>query len=189
MLAVVGVWYFWDAGDKETPDLGPGIHAPNAPLQSSSPYAAVSKKGYLITPLADFRIRARVLSRKDYRFGKEADLSPTDLALGWGRMSDSEVLDNFEITQRGRWYFWRTDNLVIPQQEVIESSANMHLIPADEGVAHQLKQVRVNDVVEIEGQLVRVDDSSGWRWVSSLSRSDTGDGSCELVWVTALYIR
>ena len=55
---------------------------------------------YRITPLQEqFEISARVLGRKDYTFGREADLSPMDLALGWGPMADPEVIAAFGISQ------------------------------------------------------------------------------------------
>jgi hypothetical protein len=41
----------------------------------------------------------------------------------------------------------------------------------------------VGQIVHLEGDLVRADGKDGWHWVSSLSRTDTGDGSCEVVWV------
>jgi hypothetical protein len=50
-----------------------------------------------LTSLASFDIRARVLARERYRFDRAADLSPIDLALGWGRMSESAVLDQLKI--------------------------------------------------------------------------------------------
>ena len=47
----------------------------------------------------------------------------------------------------------------------------------------QLLSVRPGQILELHGQLIRADGSDGWHWVSSLSRTDTGDGSCEVVWV------
>jgi hypothetical protein len=35
---------------------------------------------------------------------------------------------------------------------------------------------------------VRADASDGWRWISSLKRTDIGAGACELVWVEGLTI-
>jgi hypothetical protein len=40
-------------------------------------------KNYQITPLASFVIKAKVLSKNSYMLGRESDLSPIDLALGW----------------------------------------------------------------------------------------------------------
>lgn len=182
VLALFTLWYFFVR--EEVVTTAPGVLAPEQPRQHSlAQAAAIRKEQYQITPLASFTIKARVLARKNYRFGREADLSPVDFALGWGRMSDQAVLAAIEISQSNRWYHWRTDNFPIPRREIETSSANMHLIPADGVVANQLDRVRQGDVVELRGKLVAVTAPDGWRWQSSLSRDDTGNGSCEVVWV------
>jgi len=132
-------------------------------------------------------VRARVLSREDYSLGREADLSRTDLALGWKRMADPAVYGPLHITQGGRWYrySWR-DQPPIPVQEIIESSANMHMIAADAAVERALAKVRQGQLVRITGKLVEVSHASGWRWTSSLTRTDSGANSCELVFVESL---
>ena len=138
------------------------------------------------TALAQFDLRARVLSTNHYSFDRQADLSPVDFALGWGRMSDSDVLSDIKITQSGRFYFWRTRYgrmLPIPRNEVISHSANMHMIPADDDVKKILLDVRTGEIVALSGFLVQVTKPNGWVWKTSLSRTDTGNGACEVVWV------
>ena len=163
----------------------PGVLVAEVPLQEKLEGAAASltKGEYTIKLLAKFSLSARVLSRADYSWDTGSALAPVDLALGWGRMSDSAVLDQIDISQSGRFYFWRVRELPIPEREIIESSANMHLIPADKGVLRELERVRVGDVVSFDGYLVEADGPGGYRWISSLSRSDSGAGACELVWV------
>ena len=140
-----------------------------------------------LRPLAGFSIDARVLSREDYRFGREADISPVDLALGWGRMTDDAVLSRLDITQGGRWYRYRWQgDPPIPLAEIVRSSANMHMIPADDAVAAALKRIERGQRVRIDGWLVEVNAPDGWRWRSSLTREDTGGGACELVYVCAV---
>jgi hypothetical protein len=39
------------------------------------------------------------------------------------------------------------------------------------------------------GYLVEVRGRDGFRWRSSLTREDTGNGACELVWVEKLDVR
>jgi len=173
-------WYFYP--DPEVRH-GPGVTAGAAPVQVATSAGAVAIGDYRITPLADFNIRARVLARKDYRFGREADLSPVDLALGWGRMSDESVLDQISISQSNRWYHWRVGDFPIPRSEIENSSANMHLIPATDRVEEMIEEARKGDVIELAGQLVRVDTNDGWRWASSLTRDDIGARSCELIYV------
>ncbi len=65
----------------------------------------------------------------------------------------------------------------------------MHLIPANESVKSTIKKIRQGDLVEISGSLVNVISNNGdWRWSSSLTRNDTGNGACELIWVKSLRI-
>ncbi|HEX4846434.1 MAG TPA: hypothetical protein VFV26_09465, partial [Geothrix sp.] len=145
-------------------------------------------RNHTLTPLAVFEIQARVLGAERYRFDRAAELSPVDLALGWGPMSDSRVLDAFRIDQRDRWYFWRATQMPIQEGEVIRHSANMHMIPASEAIGRRLKAARVGQVVRLKGKLVRADGRDGWHWASSLTRADTGDGSCEVIWVESVQV-
>lgn len=161
----------------------------DSPVQSPTRDAPFAFRGYQVTPLADFAVRARVLSREDYSLGREADLSPLDLALGWKRMADPAVYGPLNIIQSGRWYrySWR-DQPPIAVQEIIESSANMHIIPATPAVERALKKVRQGGYIRITGKLVEVSHPSGWRWTSSLTRSDSGASSCELVFVESVQL-
>lgn len=164
---------------------GPGVLVAEIPRQERIDRDAfeLRKGDYSVRPLATFSLSARVLSRADYSWDAGAALAPVDLALGWGRMSDSAVLDKISISQSGRFYFWRVREFPIPEREIIESSANMHLIPADAAVEREIKRTRDGDIVEFDGYLVEVDGPKGYRWISSLTRSDSGAGACELVWV------
>lgn len=163
----------------------PGVLVAEVPLQENlgGSVSSLTKGEYTIKPLAKFSLSARVLSRADYSWDRESALVPVDLALGWGRMSDSSVLDKIDVSQSGRFYFWRVREFPIPEREIIESSANMHLIPADKSVLRDIERARTGDIVSFDGYLVEADGPNGYRWVSSLSRSDSGAGACELVWV------
>jgi len=162
----------------------PGVLAAEAPVQVDLDHGAQLQRGDVtLTTRAHFDITARVLSRKDYSQGTDGELVPLDLALGWGRMSDSAVLDRIDIRQSGRFYYWHVENFPIPRREIETSSANMHMIPADPDVKRQLEQVRTGELVHLEGFLVDASRPGGWHWNSSLSRDDTGAGACELVYV------
>ena len=192
VLAALVALAVWQRAHRPIPHA-PGEVAPDIPVQTALGGAPRPwRKGdYTIKPLARFSVTARVLSRADYRFDAGAKLVPVDLALGWGRMSDSEVLKDIDISQSGRFYFWHVDTyekLPIPEREIIESSANMHLIPADEGIARVLERVRVGAVVTLRGRLVEARRDDGWRWRSSLSREDSGGGACELLLVEAASV-
>ena len=168
----------------------PGVLVAESPVQevlAGSPTIRVDE--FVLSPRASFRIRARVLSREKYYLGDEADLSPIDLALGWGVMSDQAVLDRIRVTQGGRWYFTRYEYPApIPDREIIRHSGNMHLIPANGWVLDRVEDVRVGDVVQLRGFLVDVDRSDGFRWRTSLTRNDTGGGSCEIFYLEHIFL-
>ncbi|MEO6365228.1 MAG: hypothetical protein ABIO38_04160 [Luteimonas sp.] len=168
----------------------PPITAADAPpLQTTVPrtLSPFRLQAATLQPLAGFSINARVLSRQDYNFGREAELSPTDLALGWQRMREDAVLSRLDISQSSRWYQYRWQgDPPLPLDEIVRSSANMHMIPSNQAVAHMLRDVRAGDRVRIDGWLVEATTPEGWRWRSSLSREDTGGGACEVVFVCAI---
>lgn len=181
-----GAWHLVTTREISRP---PGVIAATDPRQEAlhgTPPALV-KRGYKLTALASFDAQARVISAEHYGYDRMADLVPVDLALGWGRMSDTTVLRGMSISQDHRFYFygWRGQP-PIPLNELISHSANMHMIPANERIAKQLARVRAGNLVHFSGYLVQAEGADGSLWVSSLTRDDIGAGACEIVWVEEL---
>ena len=106
-------------------------------------------------------------------------------------MAEPGMAKKLNVSQSTRWYrySWGNDGPPIPLNEIISHSANMHMVPASNAVAQSLKQVSANDVVELNGWLIRIEKNNGWRWQSSLSRDDSGDGACELVYVCSIQVK
>ncbi|MFV2089939.1 MAG: hypothetical protein ACC642_04725 [Pseudomonadales bacterium] len=166
LVAIAAFWWF-----TTTPDT----------VAITLPDGAFQYPGYQFSAAEAFTLEGRVLSRKDYGTGREADLSPTDLAMGWGRMADEDVVQAIDVSQSNRWYRWWAQQLPIPRSEIQTHSANVHIVPANLAVEVDLSRVDQDDRIRLSGQLVDVRGSDGWRWNSSRTRSDTGAGSCELL--------
>ncbi|MET0068324.1 MAG: hypothetical protein ABW076_18420 [Candidatus Thiodiazotropha sp.] len=187
-IAVYGIYWMIFVHEGEV-TLRPGVMVDEEPQQELLHDAdSFDHKGFRITPLARFDIRAKILSKKYYSMGRESDLSPIDLALGWGQMSDETVLKTIRISQSNRFFHWGVDEFPIPRKEIETHASNMHIIPADYPTEAALKRARKGEIVRFSGYLVKVDTQDGWHWSSSLSRSDTGNGACELVWVEAFQV-
>ena len=149
----------------------------------------IQKDGWTLKPLATYHIEARVLSVRGYSSFEEDKLAPFDLALGWGAMSDIAVLEKLDISQSNRFYHWRYwgQQPPVPTGEIITHSANTHIIPADKIVLDRLKSLRKGSVVSMSGFLVEATNPRAARpWRSSLTRDYTGEGACELMYVTLL---
>jgi hypothetical protein len=188
LVVAAGVWHHLSTRPVTHAD---GSIAPDEPVQvTRSGMPGFSAAGYRITPVAEFSLQARVLSTERYHLGRKADLSPIDLALGWGPMSDSAVLGRLEISQGNRFYFYRwSGQPPIAPAEIVAHSANMHMIPADDDIRKRLEQVRVGQVVALNGFLVRTLAPDGSHWDSSMVRTDSGAGACELMWVKDISVR
>lgn len=205
LLAIAAIgWWFSPISPRFRPPAptavgsAPGCRPPvrgvtgAAPLQSAVPedLRPFRLRTATLQPLAGLSLDARVLAREDYSFGREAEYSPTDLALGWQRMSEDAVLARLDITQSARWYRYRWQHAPpLPLAEIVRSSANMHMIPSDSATAAALARVRAGQRVRIEGWLVEVQANDGWHWRSSLTREDSGSGACEVVYVCDLRVQ
>jgi hypothetical protein len=186
LAAVVGCRYE-PYPQVPTPDLGAG---PDAPKQAEPGKVAPWQRfGYTIQPLAAYDVVARVLSTSHYRLGREAELSPVDLALGWGPMADAGVRHKLSVSQGNRWYTYTWSGSPPLDPSVIRTcSANTHIIPGSADVDELVRGMASGDRVRLRGYLVHVGAADGWRWRSSLSRNDTGGGACELMWVTSVEV-
>jgi hypothetical protein len=190
IISVAALCYLFISNrDMQPIEHSPGVLVSEQPRQVNQQPSGFMFDDYLVTRRARFEIRARVLSTEPYYMGRTADLSPIDLALGWGVMSDQSVLDKIDISQSGRWYRTRYDlPSPVPEQVIIYSSSNMHMIPARKDIGRSLKRLRAGDIVTLKGYLVDVDHDSGWMWRTSMSRTDSGDGACEIVYVESLSV-
>jgi hypothetical protein len=189
-MVAVALWQGWHQWRLRPLPTADGPIAPAEPLQTTLEAAVSITHGrWTLTPRARYDITARILSREDYRFDAMSDLVPEDLALGWGPMSDNRILQAFEISQSARFYYWHSKGkLPIPREEVIEHSANTHVIPVDAAIGAQLERLRAGQVVHLTGLLIDAVRDDG-RWVhTSLTRSDTGDGACEVMLVEAIEL-
>ena len=190
-LVLVSGWGAYDGYVHRDRHHPPGQIAPDEPRQRNIANGTPFRRGdFVLTPRAEFSAEARVLGKENYYVDAGAKLIPVDFAMGWGSMSDTALIDRLRISQSGRFYFWGySGEAPAPHQEIIRSSANMHLIPSDAAVKKVLSTARVGDVVAIEGDLVDAKSDGGWSMTTSLTREDSGAGACEIVYVRRASIR
>lgn len=192
-LCIFVLWKAWGQWELRAIHPADGAIAPDEPVQADARGAPAIVLGrWTLTPRATYEITARILGREDYRFDPIADLAPLDLALGWGPMSDNQVLESFKVSQGARFYSWRpvTESLPIEFHEVTQYSANTHVIPANAAVASKLDRLRLGgQVVQLQGLLVDGVRDDGMTIRTSLTRTDSGAGACEFLLVQQVVVR
>lgn len=176
-----GAWGWWSGRPIHRAD---GVLAPLDPVQLQAEGAPVRLANWTLTPRASYRVTARILAAERYHFDRLASLIPEDLALGWGPMSDNRVLKAVAISQSNRFYFWHiAANSPIDPGTIISHSANTHVIPDGALTARLLARLRPGAVVTLTGELVDAQRDDGSFVHTSLSRTDTGAGACEVLLV------
>lgn len=190
-FGAVALFAVWQLVSSRPIHRDPGEIAAADPLQSElDAPQTVTRGDFQVIGQARFNAEVRVLGHERYRLGDLADVSPLDIAVGWGPMSDSAVLADIDIWQSGRFYFWHYDDEPPVPTDVIEShSANWHLVPANDTVWRKLRGLRVGDVVKLDGMLVNLDNPGVGTMNTSLTRTDTGAGACEIIYVEKASIR
>ncbi|MGI5880250.1 MAG: hypothetical protein ACOX6L_06610 [Syntrophomonadaceae bacterium] len=138
--------------------------------------------------LAEYSVAGVIKSKKKYSSDYPSQVSVYDFALVWGDLNKKEIDQHIKYSQSGRWCHYRFSyDSPVNDKYISNHSANVHLIHKDEEILKKLKRSRKNHYVRLEGYLVSVNFPDG-PWRSSLSRTDTGNGACEIMYVTSVKI-
>jgi hypothetical protein len=179
-LVIVG---FWSSRSPYAAHVS-GDRPPIQELVELEPWRV---EGATIRARATFEVNAVLIHKERYWLGRETELAPWDLGVGWGELADGEMIRQFKFFHSHRFFYWRTDDEPpIPVDELGASISNIHAIPADSTVRARLRRLDAGDRIVLRGYLVDVMGDDGWEWNTSLSRTDDGAGACELMWITAV---
>ncbi len=170
-----------------------GISDPVQTEASGETYLSVGGYDMTVQFLYEYEIEALVVSTHNAHDGTGAKLAPRDIVLCWGSVAALNETIDFHWNQSGRFYSWHVDtydevNAAGGVQGVNEHSSNNHLVPADSRIRRQINSIKTGDHIRLKGYLINIDgtasNGSTFYWYSSTTRSDTGNHSCELIYVT-----
>ncbi|VAW49789.1 hypothetical protein MNBD_GAMMA04-785 [hydrothermal vent metagenome] len=187
LLILAGAWYHFyyietvaNSGSSTTVDT--------SPFQDQVPYKKFEFKDVTLTPKASYSVTARVISAERYYLDRNSNISTLDVLVGWYNLSDEAILKQIKFSQSDRQYKWHAPTQVLSEQEIQTTSSNIHLIPANDEIAEQFKQLKIGQIIYLNGTLVDVNNPSGWSWKTSLNRTDTGKNSSEILYLTEFEI-
>ncbi|MBR6872649.1 MAG: hypothetical protein IKN17_03970 [Ruminococcus sp.] len=136
-----------------------------------------------------------VHTRRYFGFTSMADaISPMDVGIAWGKVAATNELIDYGWDHNNRALVMDLDPTDVGKVVAIGGTgyllshfSNNHLIPANFGVSHDIKKIRRGDHIKLKGYLVSVYGTrfgNEYGWESSTSRTDQGDGACEVMYVT-----
>ncbi|HNW92975.1 MAG TPA: hypothetical protein PKM88_08715 [bacterium] len=146
---------------------------------------------YTVTKLADYSLCGIVVSVENYYIDAGAALAPVDIATVFGQLAANDLWRKISWSQHIRWYWWSYQYADIPGGNpfIVSNSSNNHIIPATPQLKAAARALQPGAVIQLTGSLVSIAESGrpdGFHWQSSVTRDDTGDGSCELIWLDEL---
>jgi len=166
------------------------------PIQSDAkgtalPVIEMGGRQIFLWAQANYSITGQLVSKNRYVKGFMSDLSPWDYALGWGQVRT--YIDHLRFKQMVRFcLFQPKKDAVVDFDYVNTHMSNNHLIPATANIRKAMASAKKGDIVKLDGYLVNVTASKNGQtvasWNTSTTRTDTGNGACEIMYVTRLRI-
>ncbi|MGK7294262.1 MAG: hypothetical protein ACNS61_00365 [Candidatus Wenzhouxiangella sp. M2_3B_020] len=188
-------WWNYDRFADEMA-LDPAIDEPPRQIEVARPVftARANEVDYEIRPLYEYELTGLVVSFNRFRpgFGLHERwndyINVADICVVWGgnaRDVDLNAFDfwngqftcNFSTGDRRAWERFDGDEL-----------SNNHLVTDDPVIRDEIKRLRVGDQVHLRGWLSEYGQPGGPMRGTSTTRTDTGDGACETIYLSEFRI-
>jgi hypothetical protein len=120
-------------------------------------------------------------------------LSPIDVGLTWGDLAKDENNSHVTWSNSGNRFLRATYEQNWYESfgplKFKSSMSNSHLIPADDDIEKKIKAIKENEYIQMSGYLVNAyysSENTKSEWKSSTNRLDSGNGACEIIYVTSI---
>lgn len=167
------------------------------PQQSGAKEAPIKlvKDGFnaTITPVFVYELAGLVVaaydsgSWLDYTHKRYDPFNSQDICVVWGDNTKNNLYRQFKFKHGEFTCFFRTKNQAAYRAFNPAQLANNHLVPGSEAVAQAIKRAKIGDQVYLAGYLTNniITNPSGGQTsrTTSVTRADTGNGACEVVYV------
>ncbi len=198
LLVFVFLWASFKRGELPKPSqILPALlempeQTPIKRKQFSFPYF---DKVYVIQPIADYQIQGVVVSHNNPAgFGDiyhdETSVDIRDLCMVYGNNLRSENYRKVSYWSESWTCNWRAKDQDVFNSFRMDGLSNNHLLSSDAAVRKTILKTHIGDQVRLRGMLVNYWEEGQPQFVRQTStvRSDTGNGACEVVFVTGVEI-
>ncbi len=187
---------FWNRNDVPAgADVLPALQNEPRQAPTARPAFSVQWQGvdYRVEPQFEYDLYGMVVSYRQHdgssRMHRRANdhLNVADLCVVWGDNAQSPYLPKLEF-----WNGVFTCNVKTSDREVwasfdMSAMSNNHLISDDPRIRARVRDVAIGDQVHVRGMLASYGTGGNHRGTST-TRSDTGDGACETIYVETFEI-
>ena len=148
------------------------------------------KNDYVIYPVAEYEIAGLVVTRND--IGGFSDIYHTsdsvdvvDVCLLWGDNAREAVYRNYDFWSEPFSCWYRPKRNTARARFSDDALSNTHVLAKDESLAKRLNSIHLGDQIRLRGKLINYHPAGASEQLrrSSLTRKDTGNGACEVMYV------
>ncbi len=194
---ILGCAYFFGVG--KFPDrkeiLPQSYREPSQVKCAVKPFEVKSGKlTYTVKPLYEYQLYGMIVSQHNssswwdyyHRVWKDS-LNIKDIGVLWGDNLKTEVYKDMKF-KSGAWtLYWYYPDAEVRSRFNETHGSNNHLLAADSAVIDAINKAHTGDQICFEGYLAEY-GYPGWSRGTSISRTDTGSGACEVVFVTEFKV-
>ena len=163
------------------------VHIPHFDLNQNS-------VNYRIQPLYDYQLTGLVVSYRhhDSQYGIHKrwndHLNIADICVVWGSNASDLNLNAFVFWSGVFTCNLETKNREAWQQFNLDQLSNNHLLTENEALREIIADVQIGDQIQISGKLANYQNNKGFKRGTSTTRTDTGNGACETIYVEDFQI-
>jgi hypothetical protein len=153
-------------------------------------------KSYLVKPLAEYEISGLIVTHNNisgigdvYHTGESVDFR--DICMVWGTNVTTGAFRNMEFWS-GPWTCWvRAKDPQADRRFNPNELSNTHLLSGIKSVRDTINNLHIGDQLRLRGKLIKYwpkELPERYARTSSLVRTDTGNGACEVMWVESVEV-
>ena len=188
---------FWNRNDLPgNIQFTPGLESePKQSLSLKRPFS-IEHKGvtYLVEPEYDYELYGMIVSYRHHNGNSRMHrlsndhLNIADLCVVWGDTASSPYLNELKF-----WNGIFTCNVSTSDPDAwnafrMEQLSNNHLLSDDEVIRDRVEDIKIGDQVRLHGWLSSYSSAGGSKRGTSITRTDSGDGACETIFLNEFEI-
>ena len=183
---------FWNRNDlPRNVDFRPEIleEPLQKPTREGAFDTAYNGVDYLVEPEYEYDLTGMVVSFRHHdansrmHFLANDHLNMMDVCVVWGDSATSRLLHKLTFWNGTFTCNVKTRNQAAWDAFSMQQLSNNHLISDDDYLRKQVKDIRIGDQIRVRGYLASYSSENGGKRGTSTTRTDTGDGACETLFV------
>ncbi|MBK1722617.1 hypothetical protein [Thiocystis violacea] len=195
----LALWSHWKKDQLPPPDFydQARLEEPRQTPTDTEPFKIQANAiTYDIEPLFDYALDGVVVSLHDsdafwdiyHRKDWKDFINIRDLCVVWGDNVASGVFRDMQY-KNTTWTCWiSTADPVAAERFGWNQLSNNHVLSHDEYIQKAIKSAEIGDQIHFSGKLARYSHAGGFQRGTSTTRTDSGNGACETVYIEDFQI-